>query len=80
MSEQPGTEWSIPAKLLTVCAVGVLVSLGMCGLATTMRDGWRTAQLFFVIAGTLVLVCSVLAGVISLVIIGIGMFGKDSRK
>jgi hypothetical protein len=70
MAEPRGTEKIIAAKLLTICAVGMLISLGMCGAASKMRSG------LFAIAGALVFVCCLLGCVVLLVIIGIGMLGR----
>ena len=46
MAEPPGTEKSLAAKVLTICAVGVLISLGMCGLADQMRGSWEAREQF----------------------------------
>lgn len=71
MAEPPGTEKSLAAKVLTICAVGVLISLGMCGLADQMRGSLGSAGTVFAFAGAVVFVICLLGCAVSLLIIGI---------
>jgi hypothetical protein len=60
---------SFAVKALAVCAAGALLSLGLCGLGSVIKDSGGSAM---AIAGALLFCVCIVGGVILLLIIAFG--------
>jgi hypothetical protein len=79
MSEPVKKEKSAAAKALTIFAVGLLVSLGLCGV-TSRIGGQSVAVGVLGVAGAVLFVVSLIGAGITLLIIIVGMIAGSFQK
>jgi hypothetical protein len=67
LNEFKSASW--PAKLVAICVVGILLGLGLCGIATTISHNTSGVGLGFLIAGAISFWVSALGLIVAVILL-----------